>query len=131
MIEQLSKLLTRQQHLYNKEREEEMKALTYMYKYKTKYVGEKALYDIEAKKKLSTYAHSKLYQVSMKKSANLSHKLSVDGKSYIVWPTGNHPDALISIIIPVGLKCKCLFRTMYACQCEHEFAIDPQFMLDQ
>ena len=50
MIEQLSKLLTRQQHLYNKEREEEMKALTYMYKYKTKYVGEKALYDIEAKK---------------------------------------------------------------------------------
>ena len=113
IMEQLSKLLVRQQHLYNKEREQEVKSETYIFKYRSKYAGYKSTMDTEARRSLSTYAHSKLFQVELLKSQSLSHMLTDDNEAYVVWPTGTTRVTKNSITISTGGKCNCLFRRLY------------------
>ena len=129
-MEQLSKLLTRQQHLYNKEREYQDKSRVSFHLYKSKFFGSRAIDDKKCKEKLSTYAHKELFQVALENSESLSHKVNSDGVSHVVWPTGNIPQQDNSKTIYIGSRCNCLFRIMYDCQCKHEFAINPSFQID-
>ena len=50
IMDQVSQLLTRQQHLYNKERDIEISSIVSCHQYKSKFYGIKGLHDHEAKK---------------------------------------------------------------------------------
>ena len=88
------------------------------------------MYDHEAKKKLSSYAHKKIFQVALGNSESLSHKVDTDGTSNIIWPTGQEKFVGNSRIIKAGARCDCLFRRMYDCQCKHELSISPMFIIE-
>ena len=69
IMDQLSQLLTRQQHLYNKERDIETTSIVTCHKYKSKFIGMKALNDHEAKKNylvMLTRNYFKLHLVTVK-----------------------------------------------------------------
>ena len=50
IMDQLSQLLTRHQHLYNKEREVEISSIVSCHKYKSQFYGIKAMYDHKTRK---------------------------------------------------------------------------------
>ena len=131
IMDQLSQLLTRQQFLYNKERDVEVRSIVSCHKYKSSFYGMKAKHDHDAKRMLSTYAHTKLFQVALGNSASLSCKVDTDGTSNIVWPTGQQQFEGNSRIIPAGARCDCLFRIIYDCQCKHELRISSIFKVEK
>ena len=130
IMDQMSQLLRRQQHHYNKERDIEASSIVSCHKYKSQFHGIKGRYDLEAKKNLSSYAHKHLFQVALGNSESLSHKLESDGITHIIWPTGKEQKAHNSHYIKCGDRCNCLFRIMYDCQCKHELAISPVFVIE-
>ena len=81
----LTKLLQRQQHLYNKERALEMRARVAQYKYKSKFRGDAATEDTVAKQKLTIHAHDKLFTKVFKQSSFLSHRFDDNNNCHIIW----------------------------------------------
>ena len=68
IVEHLSNLLERHQHLYNKERESEIRATVTRMSFQSKLVGDASIEDTKAKKALSLYAYSELFQSEFKNS---------------------------------------------------------------
>ena len=65
IMDQLSQLLTRQQYLYNKERDVEVRSIVSCHKYKSSFYGMKAKHDHDAKRMLSTYAHTYFFRLHL------------------------------------------------------------------
>ena len=86
ITQHLMKLLERQQHLYNKEREADMRACVARHKYESKYNGDVAAQDTEAKNKLSTYAHLQIFRKAVNYSEFLTCRYDQETKSHIIWP---------------------------------------------
>ena len=131
IMDHLAKLLQRQQHLYNKERNCEIRGDVSRARYKkSKFTGDIATEDIEAMKRLSIYAHNNLFQSALSQSEFLSHKFNDDSRTHTIWPTGELATSENSTILNEGERCSCLHRVNFDCQCAHELVVYQKFNIN-
>ena len=130
IMDHVTKLLQRQQHLYNKERMVQIKGDVSRGRYKkSKFIGDIALEHIKAKKSLSTYAHTELFQVALNRSESLTSRYNVEDQTHLIWPTGELATGANTVTLKVGERCRCSLRINYDCQCAHELVVTKKFNL--
>jgi hypothetical protein len=127
VVEQVSRLLSRQTHLTSKRRHKDSKAYVGSLKYKSRLQDQAALDDETAKKKLSEYAYNKLWLVENKTSSRL--QCVIHGDVTIVWPNGKPQTCDEHILIISGQRCTCQRRIAFDHQCRHELCMDGKLDL--
>ncbi len=127
VVEQVSKLLSRQTHLSSKRRQQESQAYVRHLKYKSKHIDQAAADDEDAKKQLSHWAYTRLFVVEYEASCRLQYQADEHGT--MVWPNGKPSSCDEHVIIPSGDRCRCQRRMAYNHQCRHELCFDGKFIV--
>jgi hypothetical protein len=129
VVEQVSKLLSRQTHLSSKRRQEESQAYVCHLKYKSKLPDKAGADDEEAKKQLSFFAYRKLFVVEYEASRRLQYQ--ADDNGTVVWPNGKPSSCDQHVVIQSGTRCSCRRRMAYNHQCCHELCFDGKLILSK
>ena len=129
VVEQVSKLMSRQTHLTSKRRQKETKAYVASLKYKSKLRDQDALDDETAKKRLSQYAYNKLFLFAYKGSSHLQFEVH-EGDTF-VWPKGKPQHCEELSVMKNNARCSCHRQTAFNHQCRHELCKDGKLDLDK
>jgi hypothetical protein len=129
VVEQVSKLLTRQTHLTTKRRQKDSQAYVQQLKYRSRLVDDAGKDDEAAKKQLSHFAYDKLFLVEYKTSLRLQYLTVETGTT--VWPFGLPQTCDEHLLIERGQRCRCHRRMAYNHQCKHELCIDGRLDLSK
>jgi hypothetical protein len=127
VVEQVSKLLSRQTHLTSKRRHKDSQAYVASLKYKSRFQDQDAFDDEAAKKQLSQYAYDNLFLVEYKTSRRL--QFAAHENDTLVWPNGQPPNCDQHVLIRAGQRCTCERRLAFNHQCRHELCRDGKLDL--
>ena len=129
VVEQVSKLLSRQTHLTSKRRQKDTQSYVGSLRYKSRLRDQAAFDDENAKKKLSQYAYDKLYLIAYKFSCRL--QFLVQEQQVFVWPNGKPQLCEELVVMKAGERCTCQRRKAFNFQCRHELCHDGKFDLQK
>ena len=130
IMDHTCELVKRQQeHMKEKKKTDDILHCS-VHNYRSKLIGQKGMDDTAARKSLSSYAYTELYQRAAKYARYLTSELETDG-SVSVWPAQCEKESGTTVNIKPYERCDCHKRVDYDFQCAHELVADKKFILQK